>query len=106
MKRMPYDDPYQLLAAKIATRYSIPEINRLLSSPQIISQIVMNELREIDMQGAFIDCIITDLCDKGKRMEFVGIQKQFASELAQKLDHPRLCADIREWCDRLERQLG
>lgn len=105
MKRMPYDDPYNLLANQIAVRYSELEINRLLNKQQVIKQIVVNELREIDMRGAFIDCIIADLCDKGERMRFVEAQKKFGAELASMIDYARLCDDIRTWCDRLGKDL-
>lgn len=106
MKKAPFDDPYNLLASQIVVRYSTSEINRLLNSSQPVEQIIMNELRAIDMGGMFVDCIITDLCDKGERMKFVDAQKRFSAELASLVDHDRLCASVRAWCDRLQKDLG
>lgn len=106
MKKAPFDDPYNLLANQIAVRCSAAEINRLLNTPQPIEQTIMNELRAIDMGGMFVDCIITDLCDKGERMRFVDAQKRFSAELASMVDYDRLCANIKIWCDRLGKDLS
>ena len=53
----PYDDPYRVLAAHIVSNYSPRMVKKVLSSSSYIKSIILQEAKQMDISGAFLDCI-------------------------------------------------
>lgn len=101
MKALPYDDPYAILAARLVVRYPRAEVSRLMRDPRFVKNMVAREFKSLDLAGDFLDCIISDLCSTGRRMEYVEAQNRFSIELAEKIDYNHLKMCIENICDQL-----
>ena len=53
-----YDDPYKILAHYIVGNYRPADVLRILSENSYIKNCVIKEVRQMDMAGHYVDCII------------------------------------------------
>lgn len=90
-----YDDPYKVLAHAVVGFYRPADVVRMLSDNAFILNCVVKEVRDQDMGGHFIDCIIEDILDNKDRMEYMGHLDALAKYYYTKLDKERLREEIR-----------
>ena len=95
----PYDDPYRILACHLVSVLSVKSINTLLTSNPFIKSMVLNEAKQLDISGAFLDCIDQEIISNDKiRGKNVHL-KSLGEYYYQNLDIPRLRREIRKFID-------
>lgn len=60
-ERFDFDDPYKILAVKLATDFEQYDLDRLLTDDLYVRQLIIDELRHLDYHGLFLDTILTKL---------------------------------------------
>lgn len=90
-----YDDPYKVLAHAIVGFYRPADVIRMLTDNAFILNCVVKEVRDQDMCGHFVDCIIEDILENKDRMEYMGHLDKLAEYYFTKLDKERLRREIR-----------
>lgn len=89
-----YDDPYKLLAHHIVGFYRPADVIRILTDNSYIKNRIMKEVRDLDLGGAYIDCIIEGILEDKDRMEYMHKLDELASYYYSKLDRERLRDEI------------
>lgn len=90
-----YDDPYKILAHNIVGSYRPADVIRMLSDNQFLSVQVQKEVRNLDIGGIFLDCIIEGILANKSRMEYMHALDKLASFMYSKLDKNRLREEIK-----------
>lgn len=97
----PYDDGYALLACHIVSVLSVKSIKTALTSDQFIKSMVIDESKQIDICGHFLDCIDEEIIKK----EHIRQKNKFLKALGEyyfsELDLPRLREEIRKFAEEL-----
>jgi len=91
-----YDDPYRLLAHKLIASERPADVLRILTDNEFILRYIIKETRNQDYKGAFTDCIIEDLLEDKRRMEYMGQLDALAEYYYSVLDKERLRKNIRQ----------
>lgn len=94
-----YDDPYKLLAHAIVGFYRPADVLRILVDNNYIANRVQKEVRELDLGGRYIDCIIENILEDKARMEYMRELDKLAAYYYSKLDKERLRKEIRSLLD-------
>lgn len=89
-----YDNPYTILAHHIVGDYRASEVLRCLTDNSFLRTIIIKEVREMDMKGHFVDCIIENILDDKDRMEYMGKLDELAMYYYSKLNKGRLRDEI------------
>ena len=89
-----YDDPYKLLAHHIVGTYRPADVARVLTDNIFLKTLVIKEMREQDLGGHFIDCIIESILEDKDRMEYMHELDKLASYYYSRLDKGRLRDEI------------
>ena len=89
-----YDDPYKLLAHHIVGLYRPADVLRMLTDNAYIKNRIIKEVRDLDLGGAYIDCIIEGVLEEKDRMEYMHELDKLASYYYSKLDKERLRDEI------------
>ena len=89
-----YDNPYTLLAHHIVGSYRPADVARVLTDNSFLKTLIIKEMREQDLGGHFIDCIIESILEDKDRMEYMGELDKLASYYYSKLDKERLRDEI------------
>lgn len=89
-----YDDPYKILAHNIIGKYRPADVVRIMSDNQFISTLIQKEVRELDIGGNFLDCIIESILEDKERMEYMHTLDGLANYMFSKLDRKRLRKEI------------
>lgn len=90
-----YDDPYKILAHNIVGSYRPADVIRMLSDNHFLSVQVQKEVRNLDIGGTFLDCIIEGILANKSRMEYMHALDGLASFMYSKLDKNRLRGEIK-----------
>lgn len=89
-----YDNPYTLLAHHIVGSYRPADVLRVLTDNSYLRNLIVKEMREQDLGGHFIDCIIEDILEEKDRMEYMHKLDELAYYYYSKLDKGRLRDEI------------
>lgn len=89
-----YDNPYTLLAHHIVGSYRPADVLRVLTDNSYLRNLIVKEMREQDLGGHFIDCIIENILDEKDRMEYMHKLDELAYYYYSKLDKGRLRDEI------------
>ena len=89
-----YDDPYKLLAHHIVGTYRPSDVLRTLTDNSYLKTLIIKEVRNQDLGGNFIDCIIEDILEEKDRMEYMHELDKLAMFYYSKLDRGRLRDEI------------
>ena len=92
---MEVDDPYKVLAHSLIGTYRPADVLRMLTDSAYLLNCVIKEIRQQDLRGQFVDCIIEDVLAHKKRMELMHALDELASYLYKNLDKERLRREIR-----------
>lgn len=90
-----YDNPYKILAHHIVGFYRPEDVIRTLTDNIYIATIIKREVRDIDIGGPFLDCVIEDILAKKKRMEYMGHLDALSKYYYTMLDKARLREEIK-----------
>lgn len=91
-----FDDPYKILAHHIVSAYRPADVIRILTDNSYIKNCVLKEVRQMDLGGHFVDCIIESLLEDKFRMEYMHKLDELSSYYYSKLDRERLRKEIRD----------
>lgn len=89
-----YDDPYKILAHYIVGFYRPADVVRVLNDNAYIATLIQKEVRELDIGGSFLDCIIEDILTKKKRMAYMGHLDTLSKYYYSEFDKDRLRREI------------
>ena len=96
-----YDDPYKLLAHYIVGFYRASDVVRILTDNSYIKNCVLKEVRQMDLGGHFIDCIIENILEDKDRMEYMHQLDKLSEYYYSKLDKERLRKEVRSLLDAI-----
>lgn len=88
------DDPYTLLAHHIVGTYRPADVLRVLTDNAYIKNRVLKEVRDLDLGGHFIDCIIENILEEKDRMEYMHKLDELSAYYYSRLDKERLRDEI------------
>ena len=89
-----YDNPYTLLAHHIVGTYRPADVIRVLTDNSYLKTLIIREMREQDLGGHFIDCIIEGILEEKDRMEYMHKLDELAMYYYTRLDKGRLRDEI------------
>lgn len=89
-----YDNPYTLLAHHIVGTYRPADVIRVLTDNSYLKTLIIREMREQDLGGHFIDCIIEGILEEKDRMEYMHKLDELALYYYSRLDKGRLRDEI------------
>ena len=89
-----YDNPYTLLAHHIVGSYRPADVLRVLTDNSYLKTLVTKEVRNQDLGGHFVDCIIENILDDKDRMEYMHQLDKLAMYYYSRLDRGRLRDEI------------
>ena len=89
-----FDDPYKLLAYHIVGTFRPADVIRCLTDNSYLKTLIIKEVRQQDMGGNFIDCIIENILEEKDRMEYMHQLDNLAQYYYSRLDRGRLRDEI------------
>lgn len=89
-----YDNPYTLLAHHIVGTYRAADVLRCLTDNSYLKTLIIKEVRQQDLGGHFIDCIIENILEEKDRMEYMHKLDELAYYYYTRLDRGRLRDEI------------
>lgn len=89
-----FDDPYRILAYHIVGTYRPADVVRVLSDNSYLKTLVSKEVRQQDLGGHFVDCIIENILEDKDRMEYMRALDQLSDYYYSRLDKERLRQEI------------
>ena len=90
-----YDDPYKILAHHIVGGYRPADVLRILTDNSYIKNCLIKEVRQIDLGGHFVDCIIESVLEDKSRMEYMHQLDVLSDYYYSTLDKERLREEIK-----------
>ena len=100
-KRQEYDDPYRVLAARIVSVFSVPNIKRILTNQAYIRSLIVHEAKTMDVAGAFIDCVDQEIIANDMVRKKNVYMKKLGEFYFSELDIERLRSEIRRFANEL-----
>lgn len=89
-----YDDPYKILAHHIVGTYRPADVMRCMTDNSYLKTLITKEVRQQDLGGHFLDCIIESVLEDKDRMEYMHKLDELANYYYSKLDKERLREEI------------
>ena len=89
-----YDNPYKILAHHIVAFYRPSDVIRILTDNAYIRNMVLKEVRDLDLGGPYIDCIIEGILEEKDRMEYMHQLDKLSGYYYSKLDKERLRDEV------------
>ena len=89
-----FDDPYKILAHHIVGTYRSADVLRVLTDNSYLKTLIIKEMREQDLGGHFIDCIIEGILEEKDRMDYMHQLDNLAYYYYSRLDKGRLRDEI------------
>ncbi len=97
----PYDDPYRVLATHLVSLYSPQILKRILSNSSFVKAIVVKEARQMDISGAFLDCIDQEIISNDRLRQKNARLKKLGEFYYSQLDLSRLRNEIKTFAAEL-----
>lgn len=97
----PYDDPYRVLAAHIVSVYSPRMIRKIMSSSSYIKSIILQEAKQMDINGAFLDCIDQEVLANDHLRKKNAYLKRLGEFYYSELNVLRLRLEIKKFAEEL-----
>ena len=89
-----YDNPYRILAHYIVGFYRPAEVLRILADNNYLFSLVQKEVRGLDINGSFLDCVIEEILTNKKRMDYMRELDKLAKYYYDNIDKDRLRKEI------------
>lgn len=96
-----YDNPYRILAAHIVSVFSVANIKRILTNSAYIKSIIIHEAKQMDIRGAFLDCIDQEVVSNDNIRKKNVYLKKLGEFYYEELDVERLRKEIRRFAEEL-----
>lgn len=94
------DDPYKILAANIAAKFSLANVQRMLSERDYIRQLIQAEVRDnADAPGIFCDCVTTELISEKQKVLYREALNTLGLFFYNQLNIDRLRSELRKFFD-------
>lgn len=100
-----YDDPYRILAAHIVSVYSPRMIRKIMSSSSYIKSIILQEAKQMDISGAFLDCIDQEVVANDHLRKKNAYLKKLGEFYYSELNVLRLRIEIKRFAEELNVKL-
>lgn len=94
-----YDDPYRVLAAHIVSVFPVATIRRILDNSAFVKSLVVHEAKQMDIGGAFLDCIDQEIIANDMIRKKNVYLKQLGEFYYSELDLERLRKEIRRFVE-------
>ena len=101
----PYDDPYRVLAAHIVSNYSPRMVKKVMSSSSYIKSIILQEAKQMDISGAFLDCIDQEVLANDHLRRKNAYLKKLGEFYYSELNVLRLRLEIKRFAEELNIKL-
>lgn len=105
MSKDPCDDPYKILALNLFSSCSETELKRILTDTKAIKRRIVREVHEADFYGPFLDCIVVGLMRNGEYRKVAHTLNETSNFFYNRLDVPRLRAEIKYYCKKFGRDI-
>ena len=89
-----FDNNYKILAHHIVGTYRPADVLRCLTDNSYLKTLIIKEVRQQDLGGHFIDCIIENILEEKDRMEYMHKLDELAQYYYSRLDRGRLRDEI------------
>lgn len=89
-----FDNNYKILAHYIVGTFRPADVLRCLTDNSYLRTLIIKEVRQQDLGGHFIDCIIENILEEKDRMEYMHKLDELAQYYYSKLDRGRLRDEI------------
>lgn len=89
-----FDNPYRILAYHIVGNYRPADVMRMLTDNSYLRNLIIKEVRQQDLGGHFIDCIIENILEDKDRMEYMHALDKLSEYYYSRLDKKRLREEI------------
>ena len=96
-----YDNNYKILAHYIVGTYRPVDVLRCLTDDEYLKTLIIKEVRNQDMGGHFVDCIIEHILEEKDRMEYMHQLDKLAGYYYSRLDKGRLRDDILDYLNTI-----
>lgn len=93
---MNMNEAYESLAYKILARYSDIKLKRIIKEEGFLSELIYEELWELDYTGIFLDVLFLDLSRKRRQSKIEPEMRALADKLASLLDTDKLIDKLLE----------
>lgn len=97
----PYDNAYAVLAWHLVSVLSVKSIKEVLTNDSFVKAMVIDEAKQLDICGKFLDCIDEDIQKKwhlrGKNKALKALGEFYFSEL----DLPRLKEEVKKFAEEM-----
>lgn len=93
---MSMNEAYEALAYKILARYSDIKLKRIIKEEGFLSELIYEELWELDYTGIFLDVLFLDLSRKRRQSKIEPEMRALADKLASLLDTNKLVDKLLE----------
>ena len=100
-----YDDPYRILAAHIVSVYSPRMVKKIMSSSSYIKSVVLQEAKQMDISGAFLDCIDQEVVANDHLRKKNAYLKKLGEFYFSELNVLRLRLEIKRFAEELNVKL-
>ena len=97
-----YDDPYRVLAAHIVAVYPVTLVKKVLTDSSFVKSVVAREARQMDIGGAFLDCIDQEIISRGRIRGKNAQLKKLGEYYYSQLDLVRLRREIRKFAEEID----
>lgn len=97
----PYDDPYRVLAVHIVSNMTPRTVRNMLKSTDYIRSLVLQEAKQMDISGAFLDCIDQEVQAHAHLRGKNACLKRLGEFYFNELDVTRLRSEIRRFAEEL-----
>lgn len=89
-----FDNPYRILAHHIVGNYRPADVLRVLTDNSYLRTLISKEVRQQDLGGHFIDCIIENILEDKDRMDYMHALDKLSEYYYSRLDKGRLRDEI------------
>ena len=96
-----YDDPYRVLAAHLVSVYPPKTLARILTNSSFVKSIIGKEAKQMDISGAFLDCIDQEVISNDHLRQKNAYLKKLGEFYFSQLDLIRLRRQIRIFANEL-----
>ena len=100
-----YDDPYRVLAAHLVSVYPPKTLARILTNSSFVKSIIVKEAKQMDISGAFLDCIDQEVISNDHLRQKNAYLKKLGEFYFSELNVLRLRIEIKRFAEELNVKL-
>ena len=97
----PYDNPYAVLAWHLVAMLPLKSLKELLCSDTFIKRMVVEEAKQVDISGPFLDCIDEDIQKRWRLRGRNSQLKQLGEYYFSELNLEKVREEVRKYASEL-----